>query len=110
MSLADYQRKFCALYVNSRNGRRSPHKICMLLAMLDLARVGSLKVNRIAYGPTLLERYNHRYFQPRCFGLCCDLDKPVRTIDSPPSGGENGLAPRTDWHSTRFSLARVMPT
>ena len=62
MSLADYQRKFCALNVNSKNGRRSPHKICMLLAVLDLARGGGLAVNRIVYGPPLLERYN-RYFE-----------------------------------------------
>ena len=61
MSLADYQRKFCALNVNTTRGRRSPHKVCMLLAVLDLARGGGLTVNRIVYGPQLLERYN-RYF------------------------------------------------
>ena len=61
MSLAQYQRKFRALYVNTTRGRRSPHKVCMLLAMLDLARGGALKANRIVYGPQILERYN-RYF------------------------------------------------
>ncbi len=62
MSLADYQRKFCALKVNTTGRRRSPHKVCMLLAMLDLARGGGLTCNRIIYGPPLLERYN-RYFE-----------------------------------------------
>jgi|GEM_PF-247950 len=35
----------------------SPHKICMLLAVLDMARAGLLKENRIAYKTPLLERY-----------------------------------------------------
>jgi putative restriction endonuclease len=40
-------------------GKASPHKICMLLALLDLARGGALKANKIEYGPALLERYRH---------------------------------------------------
>ena len=61
MSLAEYQRKFRSLNVNVSGGRRSPHKICMLLAVLDLARGGCLVVNAIRYDPVLLVRYN-RYF------------------------------------------------
>jgi len=40
-----------------RDGAMSPHKICMLLGVLDLARAGLLKENRIEYEPALLERY-----------------------------------------------------
>jgi putative restriction endonuclease len=61
MSLTDYQDKFRNLVVNVRNGRVSPHKICMLLALLDLARAGALTLNRIEFGPPLLERYT-RFF------------------------------------------------
>jgi putative restriction endonuclease len=61
LSLADYQRRFRSLNVNVSGGRRSPHKICMLLAVLDLARSGSLTVNEVRYDPALLVRYN-RYF------------------------------------------------
>jgi putative restriction endonuclease len=39
------------------NGQAKPHKICMLLAMLDLANAGGLKKNEIYYSPPLLERY-----------------------------------------------------
>jgi len=59
MTLALYQQKFTRLRVNMSGGKASPHKICMLLALLDLARGGSLKTNKIEYGPTLLERYRH---------------------------------------------------
>lgn len=59
--MAAYQDKFRRLNVNVRAGRASPHKICMLLALLDLARSGGLADNRIAFAPPLLERYQ-RFF------------------------------------------------
>ena len=58
MPLATYQDKFRRLNVNVRT---SPHKICMLLALLDLARSGGLADNRILFAPPLLERYQ-RFF------------------------------------------------
>lgn len=57
MSLGTYQEKFTNLRVNITAGRASPHKICMLLALLDLAKSGGLTKNRIEFGPALLERY-----------------------------------------------------
>jgi putative restriction endonuclease len=57
MSLSEYQKKLTQLRIN----RTSPHKICMLLAVLDLARSGMLTENRIEYSPPLLERYA-KYF------------------------------------------------
>jgi len=61
MSLAAYQDKLSRLKVNSPGGRASPHKICMLLAVFDLARGGGLNENRINFAPPLLERYS-RFF------------------------------------------------
>ena len=57
VTLQNYVDRFLRVVVNVRNGRARPHKICMLLAMLDLARAGGLSTNRILYGPQLLERY-----------------------------------------------------
>lgn len=57
MSLQTYIHKFQNLIVASAQGGRSPHKICMLLALLDLARSGGLRENKIFFGPALLERY-----------------------------------------------------
>ncbi|MEI7970786.1 MAG: HNH endonuclease [Betaproteobacteria bacterium] len=61
MTYETYAARFSKLVVNTSQGRASPHKICMLLAMLDLARAGGLQENRIHYGPALLERYR-RFF------------------------------------------------
>ena len=56
MSLGLYLDKLRRLNVNGARGL-SPHKICMLLAVFDLARSGALRENRIDYGPAFLERY-----------------------------------------------------
>jgi putative restriction endonuclease len=61
MTLQTYIDRFSRLVVNVSHGRASPHKICMLLAVLDLARAGGLAENRIVYAPPLLERYR-RFF------------------------------------------------
>ena len=61
MTLQTYVDRFSRLVVNVRHGRASPHKICMLLAVLDLARAGDLVQNRIDYAPPLLDRYQ-RFF------------------------------------------------
>lgn len=57
MSLSTYFDRFRQLNVNVAHGRASPHKICMLLAVLDLARGGALTANRVEFAPPLLERY-----------------------------------------------------
>lgn len=57
MSLVSFVDRFRRLNVNVAHGRASPHKICMVLALLDLARGGALTRNRIEYAPPLLERY-----------------------------------------------------
>lgn len=73
MSLAAYEDKFRQLNVNQTGGRYSPHKICMLLAVLDLARSGALAKNRIEYSPALLERFREYFDAVRAPG---DHPKP----------------------------------
>ena len=62
MPLSTYIDKLRRLSVNTAHGRASPHKICMLLAVFDLARAGGLTENRILYAPPLLERFR-RFFE-----------------------------------------------
>lgn len=61
MDYTDYQGKFTRLVINQTGGRTSPHKLCMLLAVLDLARAGALAENRIYFAPPLLERYSRLF-------------------------------------------------
>lgn len=65
MSVQTFADRFARLNVNVRQGRASPHKICMLLAVLDLARAGGLAENRITYSPPLLQRYR-QFFDAVC--------------------------------------------
>src|SRR3990172_12178538 len=52
-----YLQAFRSLNVNRAGGRASPHKPCMLLAVLGLAEAGHLERNEIRFAPALLERY-----------------------------------------------------
>ncbi len=52
-----YLQAFRSLNVNRAGGRASPHKPCMLLAVLGLAEAGHLDRNEIRFAPALLERY-----------------------------------------------------
>ncbi len=56
-TLAEYLQAFARLNVNRAGGMASPHKPCMLLAMLGLAEAGKLVQNQIRFEPPLLERY-----------------------------------------------------
>lgn len=56
-TLSEYLRAFERLNVNRAGGMASPHKPCMLLAMLGLAEAGKLFQNQIRFEPPLLERY-----------------------------------------------------
>lgn len=63
--MTDYQEKICRLNVNRRGGNISPHKPCLLLAVIDMAEAGALSNNEILYRPELIERFNN-YFMVVC--------------------------------------------
>lgn len=56
-TLEVYLRAFARLNVNRAHGTPSPHKPCMLLAVMSLAEAGQLTSNRIYFLPPLIERY-----------------------------------------------------
>ncbi|OCH21304.1 HNH endonuclease [Aliivibrio logei] len=64
MSVEFYVDKFRNLNMNSKNGHRSPHKVCMLLAVMDLIRAGYIHENRIELTVILKERFSY-FFNER---------------------------------------------
>ncbi len=73
MALEDYIDKFSHLNMNASGGRKSPHKVCMLLAVMDLIQAGKIHSNRIELDKVLRERFTH-YFEQ--FRQGNDSDKP----------------------------------
>ncbi len=73
MVLEDYIDKFSHLNMNASGGRKSPHKVCMLLAVMDLIQAGKIHGNRIELDKVLKERFTH-YFEQ--FRQGNDSDKP----------------------------------
>jgi len=59
--MTNYNDIFSNLRVNTAGGV-SPHKPCLLLAVIDLAEAGGLVENQIFYRPELTERFND-YFE-----------------------------------------------
>jgi len=72
MSLQDYANRFRALNVNRRGPHPSPHKVCLLLAVMDLIEAGAIETNRIPFDDRLIEKFNHH------FGMMqADGDRPT---------------------------------
>jgi len=61
MCIESYIHRFQSLRVNAHQGGFSPHKPCMLLAVLEVAGAGGLVENRIVFSPPLLERYRRLF-------------------------------------------------
>lgn len=62
--LAEYERQFTHLRMNQTGGHRSPHKLCLLLAVLDLFERGEQR-NRIHFDATLKARFTAHFNQYR---------------------------------------------
>jgi len=60
MSLLGYEKRFSALRLNSSGGSKSPHKVAMLLALLDLIDRGELRENKIRFDNVLRDAFAHR--------------------------------------------------
>lgn len=61
MSLEYYAEKFNTLNMNRQRGRVSPHKVCMLLAVMDLIAVKAVHNNRILFDHELKERFSYHF-------------------------------------------------
>jgi predicted restriction endonuclease len=59
--LDELKREIAALKRGSQNGKEKPHKLLMLLAVLDLADDGLLQENRIDFDTALIERFQKQF-------------------------------------------------
>lgn len=65
MSVEYYVDKFRNLNMNSNKGRKSPHKVCMLLSVMDLIQAGYIYKNRFQLDATLKERFTNFFNERR---------------------------------------------
>ncbi|MFO7606878.1 MAG: DUF3883 domain-containing protein [Desulfurivibrionaceae bacterium] len=61
MSLEFYAEKFHALNMNRQRGAVSPHKVCMLLAVMDLIANKTINNNRIFFDQNLRLSFSHNF-------------------------------------------------
>jgi hypothetical protein len=61
MSLLSYEQQFASLKMNQANGEKSPHKIAMLLAMIDLFETNQITQNFIYFDEMLIAAFNTQF-------------------------------------------------
>jgi predicted restriction endonuclease len=61
MSLFEYESRFRELNLNQSLGHPSPHKVCMLLAVIDLVSTGSILENRIVLNSKLRAQFTRHF-------------------------------------------------
>lgn len=61
MSHEYYADKFRTLNMNIAGGKKSPHKVCMLLAVMDLIQVGHISSNKIELNQLLKDRFTEHF-------------------------------------------------
>lgn len=61
MGLLDYETRFSQLRMNTRDGEKSPHKVVMLLAVIDLFEDGKITENKIYFNKALKQRFTHHF-------------------------------------------------
>ena len=61
MTPAQYLDQLSSLRMDRTKDRPRPHKVCLLLAVLDLIRAGTLKENRILFNEPLRQAFTKRF-------------------------------------------------
>jgi hypothetical protein len=61
MSLLDYEKRFSTLRVNSGGANKSPHKVAMLQAVMDLLESGEITNNRFYFDDKLKSHFTKRF-------------------------------------------------
>lgn len=61
MSLLDYEERFSRLRVNSGGANKSPHKVAMLQAVIDLVESGEVANNRFYFDDSLRSQFTRRF-------------------------------------------------
>ena len=61
MSLLDYEHQFSTLRMSVSSGHKRPHKVAMLLAVIDAIEAGEVIDNRIYFSQALRERFSMHF-------------------------------------------------
>lgn len=61
MSLSNYEAKFAEIRINVSGDRASPHKVAMLLAVMDAIQEDDIRENRIFFSKSLCRRFKQHF-------------------------------------------------
>lgn len=104
MSLEYYAERFNALNMYRQQGHVSPHKVCMLLAVMDLIANQSIRSNRIFFDDHLRQGFRHYFNRYR---TQTDRDNPHLPFFHLRSEGFWHHQPKPGRAAAYLSLSRV---
>ena len=61
MSVLEYEKRFAQLNVNRANNRASPHKVAMLMAVMELIESEAVTENCIHFDTALTETFSRQF-------------------------------------------------
>lgn len=61
VSLLDYEKRFATLRMNRGGANKSPHKVAMLQAVMDLIELGETKTNQFRFDENLKRQFTKRF-------------------------------------------------
>lgn len=82
MSLNTYLGEFSTIKMNASGGYHSPHKACLLLAIMDQVAEGELTDNRILLSNKLIQRFQQRFTPVAKTNDKADISQPFFYLQS----------------------------
>ncbi|MFT6189004.1 MAG: arsenate reductase-like glutaredoxin family protein [Oleispira sp.] len=82
MSLSPYINAFSNIKMNASGGHSSPHKACLLLAIMDLIEDETITHNRIFLNDALIQRFNKIFSQVAKVSDKADISQPFFYLQS----------------------------
>lgn len=102
-SLAEYQRQLGSLRADRSSGHAKPHKMCLLLAVIDLIANGEITNNKIVFNDALKQQFTKHFDQYKHGNDKDDPSQPYFYLESAPFWHHQLVADHSEEYERRIT-------